>query len=471
MRLSDKISGSLSSKYDKSILAALNESCEEKKELKEDLFDKAVNKEINYSVYDDKDKRNLKDRYKEPVNAKRNKIRNFKDDMTQKGEKSKQDTVRNIINKGITHVDYEKSPNEKIQAYKDKKRQSLKEDEDLPEVRWDNYEDYSEEEIEEINGYLAKPNLVAIKHEGNKEQGYSVAVKDNNSGLVFWMDYSKSGQDICGEWNQYIFSTYNSKDRIKYAMQSAYTDDWSFFMDVDEVCMAYLLDHGLVSDSEEEGMIFESCETKLDEDIKDDTASAAKQIALEIQERGIMGFDEIDNMAADILGITVEELRDEQLDTDIYISLNYEGIDNNMSTGDFYTQEYAEEHPEVLEESDTLKLSGKRKEVPVDKNKITITPSLSSEIQKKVNDKKLKKEDLKEETLNETDATPEFLEDLKNLINNHMRVDKIESITIETKEYGDEFAVIKFENGTTKRKDITGDSNLAAARAILFELA
>ena len=374
MRLSDKISGSLSSKYDTSILSALNESCEKKKKLKED--------------------------------------------------------------------------------------------EDLPEVRWDKYDEYDEEEIEKINNILNNVDLEAIKHEGNKEEGYSVAVKDNNSGLVFWMDYSKNGQDIYGDWNQYIFYTNDYRDRIKQAMQTAYTDDWSFFMDVDEVGMAYLLDHGLVSDSEE-GMIFES---SLNEDIKDDTASAAKQIALEIQERGIMGFDEIDNMAADILGITVDKLRDEQLDTDIYISLNYEGIDNNMSTGDFYTQEYAEEHPEVLEESDTLKLSGKMKKVPTDKNKITITPSLSSEIQKKVNDKKLKKEDLKEETLNETDATPEFLEDLKNLINNYMRVSEISQITLDNMK-GEEYAVITFESGGVKRINITANSNLAVARAILFELA
>lgn len=345
MRLSDKISGSLSSKYDNSILSALNESCERKKKLKED--------------------------------------------------------------------------------------------EDLPEVRWDDYEDYSEEEIEKINNYLDNIDLVADKHEGNKKEGYSVRVVDKNSGFAFWMDYSKSGQDIYGDWNQYIFFTNDVRDRIKRAMQSAYTDDWSFFMDVDEVGMAYLLDHGLVSDSED-GMIFES---SLNEDIKDDTASAAKQIALEVQERGIMGFEEVDNMAADILGVTLDELREKQLDTDIYISLNYEGIDNNMSTGDFYTQEYAEEHPEVLEES-------KKEECKECDSK----------------------ENLKEETLNETDATPEFLEDLKNLINNHMRVSDIAQITLDNTD-GEEYAVITFESGGVKRINITANSNLAVARAILFELA
>ena len=345
MRLSDKISGSLSSKYDKSILAALNEACEKKKKLKED--------------------------------------------------------------------------------------------EDLPEVRWDKYDEYDEEEIEKINNILNNVDLEAIKHEGNKEEGYSVAVKDNNSGLVFWMDYSKNGQDIYGDWNQYIFYTNDYRDRIKQAMQTAYTDDWSFFMDVDEVGMAYLLDHGLVSDSEE-GMIFES---SLNEDIKDDTASAAKQIALEIQERGVMSFEDIDQLAIDMLNVTMDEYIGQGLNTDIYLSLNYEGINTNFSTGDFYTQEYAEEHPEVLEESEKKEC----KECD-------------------------SKEDLKEETLNETDATPEFLEDLKNLINNYMRVSEIAQITLDNME-GEEYAVIAFESGGVKRINITANSNLAVARAILFELA
>ena len=421
MRLSDKISGSLSSKYDNAILAALNESCTEKQDLKEEEIE--------------------------------------------------------------------------------------------PKVEWDNYEDYSEEEIEKINNLLDNANLEAIKHEGNKEEGYSVAVKDNNSGLIFWMDYLKDGQDIYGDWNQYIFHTNDSRDRIRQAMQSAYTDDWSFFMDVEDVGIQYLRDKGLISDSEE-GMIFESCETELNEDIKDETAQAAKYIALEIQERGIMNFEEIDEMVADQLGITVEELRDKQLDTDIYISLNYEGIDNNMSTGDFYTQEYAEEHPEVLEESEKVDedteeylepryngrksfykkakvvtkdngdeelysygthVGGVRGGKPYSKGKFSQTTSRHQKeyfAQRGYDHNKVDIEESEKQTLNETDATPEFLEDLKNLINNHMRVDKIASMELqEDNETGNEIVVITFENGGIVRENVTGDSNLAMARAILFRLA
>ena len=129
-------------------------------------------------------------------------------------------------------------------------------------------------------------------------------------------------------------------------------------------------------------------ESKLTEDIKDETAQAAKYIALEIQERGIMNFEEIDEMAADQLGITVEKLRDEQLDTDIYISLNYEGIDNNMSTGDFYTQEYAEEHPEVLEESKLI-------EAPTEESDEFKKLCAEIEFQADENDFTLTKEDIK----------------------------------------------------------------------------
>ena len=74
--------------------------------------------------------------------------------------------------------------------------------------------------------------------------------------------------------------------------------------------------------------------------------------------------------------------------------------------------------------------------------------------------------------LEETDATPEFMEDLKNLINNYMRVDKIASIELQHRdESDDEIVVITFENGSVVRENVTGDSNLAMARSILFRLA
>ena len=74
--------------------------------------------------------------------------------------------------------------------------------------------------------------------------------------------------------------------------------------------------------------------------------------------------------------------------------------------------------------------------------------------------------------LEETDATPEFMEDLKNLINNYMRVDKIASIELQHRDESDvDIVVITFENGSVVRENVTGDSNLAMARSILFRLA
>lgn len=58
----------------------------------------------NFGIYNDKDAKKFnQDSYKEPVNAKRNKIRNYKDTGT------------------ITHISYEKSPNKQTQLYKDLK--------------------------------------------------------------------------------------------------------------------------------------------------------------------------------------------------------------------------------------------------------------------------------------------------------------------------------------------------------------
>lgn len=83
----------------------------------EDIFDDVSNGIAEYGVYDDTDIRNIKDRYKEPINAKRNKIRNFQD------KRFTNTPVRDIINKGVTHVSYEKMPNERIQAYKNSKKE------------------------------------------------------------------------------------------------------------------------------------------------------------------------------------------------------------------------------------------------------------------------------------------------------------------------------------------------------------
>jgi hypothetical protein len=82
-------------------------------------IDSVVTGDYKYGVYDDKDERNYKDRYKEPINAKRNKVRNF--DSKNYGAKNvgfNPKDMNDRLNKGITHKDYEKMPNEKSTEYK-----------------------------------------------------------------------------------------------------------------------------------------------------------------------------------------------------------------------------------------------------------------------------------------------------------------------------------------------------------------
>ena len=122
-----------------------------------------------------------------------------------------------------------------------------------------------------------------------------------------------------------------------------------------------------------------------------------------------------------------------------------------------------------LEEATILALQGKLLENKLDEN-----GNVKEDLDKARITKGKAKSDKKTEAtkLEETDATPEFMEDLKNLINNYMRVDKIASIELQHRDESDvDIVVITFENGSVVRENVTGDSNLAMARSILFRLA
>lgn len=106
----------------------------------------------------------------------------------------------------------------------------------------------------------------------------------------------------------------------------------------------------------------------------------AEEIAKEIEKVGCMNFDDIDNMAADKLGLSLDKLREEQIDTDIYICLNYLGIDNNFGDGDFFTQEYAEKHPEVKEESKEIKKEEIDIEIADDGKSVEVTTDDGEEV-------------------------------------------------------------------------------------------
>lgn len=94
---------------------------------------------------------------------------------------------------------------------------------------------------------------------------------------------------------------------------------------------------------------------KLQEEISDEVCNVADKIAEEITKVGIMNFKDIDDMAIDLLGIDSDTYFEKELNNDIHVCLNYKGISNNWGNGDFFTQEYADKHPEILEESKSMK--------------------------------------------------------------------------------------------------------------------
>lgn len=154
---------------------------------------------------------------------------------------------------------------------------------------------------------------------------------------------------------------------------------------------------------------------KLQEEITDDVHKAAEEIAKEIEKVGCMGFEDIDVMAADKLGLSLDKLREEQIDTDIYICLNYLGIDNNFGDGDFFTQEYAEKHPEVKEESKEIKKEEIDIEIADDGKSVEVTTDDGEEVTVKDETPDENEEIETEPTEIETPETDEVVEENKKL--------------------------------------------------------
>lgn len=123
----------------------------------------------------------------------------------------------------------------------------ITESNDNTNILWENIEDYSEEEKENIRDIIDKLNVKAVE---SKE--HSVKIRDENSKLEFWIDYAFDGFDIIGEWNQYIFNTDNETDRIKQAIQTSYDADTESLIAFDQMeseGFAYLEKKGIVKDT------------------------------------------------------------------------------------------------------------------------------------------------------------------------------------------------------------------------------
>lgn len=111
-------------------------------------------------------------------------------------------------------------------------------------IVWEHIEDYSQDEIDEIRNILEDLEVEAVKI-----SDHSVAVKIKSNEMIFWLDYAQEGDDIVGDWNQYIFSTVNSIDRIREAIQTSYFKDTgdTFAFDIMESAgLEYLEKNGVV---------------------------------------------------------------------------------------------------------------------------------------------------------------------------------------------------------------------------------
>lgn len=84
--------------------------------------------------------------------------------------------------------------------------------------------------------------------------------------------------------------------------------------------------------------------------VPDIAYECADTIAEEIDKKGFMSFEDVDNRICEISGLDCEEVSDKQINLDVYSLLGYHGVYQNYSSGVFYTDKYAKKHPEITEE-------------------------------------------------------------------------------------------------------------------------
>lgn len=91
-----------------------------------------------------------------------------------------------------------------------------------------------------------------------------------------------------------------------------------------------------------------NCKKKeLKEEVDPRVYDVAEKIAKKVKKEGMLTFTDVDYL----IDVMLDTDDGGDIKQDVYTAMNYEGVNQNFSTGDFYTDEYAKEHPEVLEES------------------------------------------------------------------------------------------------------------------------
>ena len=74
---------------------------------------------------------------------------------------------------------------------------------------------------EKVNKIVDEFNPEAVEYTADDNNGWSVKIKDQKSGMDFWVDVwiDTNYNDVSVEWNQYIFDTNNANDNLKNAVQ------------------------------------------------------------------------------------------------------------------------------------------------------------------------------------------------------------------------------------------------------------
>ena len=152
-------------------------------------------------------------------------------------------------------------------------------DVDLTDINKDDAINLNEDTIDnEVTDYVTKVitnlNPKAVKFNGNKDEGFSVLVKDTNSNFSAWVDVyiPNDSKDVSVDWNKYIFHTTNSND-IK---QKTIQEDNEVFDVVTSEAVNFLSEKGLLV-QDEKGEWSYSEKVNDEEEIVDETAIAGSR--------------------------------------------------------------------------------------------------------------------------------------------------------------------------------------------------
>lgn len=227
-------------------------------------------------------------------------------------------------------------------------------------IVWDKIEEYSQDEIEEIRDILDDLDVEAVKH-----NEHSVAVKIKSNGMIFWLDFYNEGSDIVGEWNQYIFSTIDSEDRIRQAIQTSYdksTGSVIAFDIMESEAILYLEENGII-ESTEDGYKFvdNKNESKaLTEKYNQDGFPNSEELQNYFKKQGTLPDEiELDNVkytmseyggSGDNSWVIYSDINDDDSYIRVYYSMNKNGKDSYSGVKDILGVSDLREAKEIKKE-------------------------------------------------------------------------------------------------------------------------